>query len=86
MAHYNKHDILVDNQHGFRRGRSCETQLTITTHAIAKALNDRQQLDAVILDFSKAFDRVPHMRLLKKLQHYGLSTQWVEVFLTNRLQ
>ena len=86
---YDNHNILVDAQHGFRAGRSCETQLIITCHDLAKSLDDRQQVDAVVLDFSKAFDRVPHQRLLLKLQHYGIRDSlllWINNFLTKRAQ
>ena len=72
MAHLDKHKILSDDQHGFRKRRSCETQLIITLNDLAKGLNSKQQIDAVLLDFSKAFDRVPHQRLLLKLQFYGI--------------
>ena len=89
MEHYDDHQILVNTQHGFRPGRSCETQLIITTHDLASALDNRQQVDAVVLDFSKAFDHVPHQRLLQKLHHYGINTSllhWIENFLTTRSQ
>ena len=89
MDHYDSHDILVDSQHGFRPGRSCETQLTITTQDLVKALDNKKQVDAVVLDFSKAFDRVPHHRLLHKLHHYGIRNSlllWMENFLTTRSQ
>ena len=67
LDHLDAHNILSDFQHGFRARRSCETQLIITTQDIATALNNRKQVDLVILDFSKAFDKVPHQRLLHKL-------------------
>lgn len=89
MGHYDTHNILTDCQHGFRRGRSCESQLIITANDFAKALDDRKQLDSIILDFSKAFDRVPHQRLLLKLHHYGVRgflLKWFENFLTKRSQ
>ena len=43
-------------------------------------------MDLVILDFSKAFDRVPHQRLLAKLNHYGQTYKWIEFFLSDRSQ
>ncbi len=89
MDHYDSHNILIDSQHGFRSGRSCESQLIITAHDFAKTLDDRMQLDSIILDFSKAFDRVPHHRLLLKLHHYGIRGSlltWFDNFLTKRSQ
>jgi tRNA A58 N-methylase Trm61 len=47
------------------------SQLVITTEDIARNLDNNQQVDMLILDFSKAFDTVPHKRLLKKLESYG---------------
>ena len=53
----NQHNVIVDVQHGFREKRSCESQLLITINDFAKALNDGKQMDTVLLDFSKAFDK-----------------------------
>ena len=89
MFHLEQHDILTDNQHGFRKRRSCDTQLLITINDIAKSVENRKQIDAILLDFSKAFDRVPHQRLLVKLRHYGITGniyKWVSNFLTSRTQ
>jgi hypothetical protein len=89
MDHYDNHNILVEAQHGFRPARSCETQLVITSHELAKSLNNGEQVDAVVLDFSKAFDRVPHQRLLHKLHHCGIRDSlllWIDHFLTRRSQ
>ena len=69
MEHLETHNILADFQHGFREKRSCETQLIITVEEISRYLDNKQQVDMLILDFSKAFDTVPHTRLLRKLDH-----------------
>ena len=79
MTHLDNHSILVDCQHGFRRKRSCETQLLITSHDLAEILNNHLQADVVALDFSKAFDKVSRHRLLK-LKYYNLDSHvigWV---------
>ncbi|KAI8482546.1 hypothetical protein Bbelb_396940 [Branchiostoma belcheri] len=76
-------------KHGFRKGLSCETQLLVTTHDLAHGLDQNLQIDAVVLDFSKAFDTVPHQRLLSKLQYYGIkghTLSWLKAFLTERTQ
>ena len=89
MDHYENNNVLVDVQHGFRPGRSCETQLLITAQDLSKSLDNKEQVDAVVLDFSKAFDRVPHSRLMLKFQHYGINgclLDWINNFLTNRSQ
>jgi len=70
MTHLDQHRILVDCQHSFRKKRSCEAQLLITTHDLAVIMNNHSQADAAVLDFAKAFDNVPHRRLLVKLKHY----------------
>jgi hypothetical protein len=69
MDHYDRHNILSDNQHGFRSKRSCETQSSVTIDSIACTLADGGQVDIILLDFLKAFDTVAHQRLLRKLQY-----------------
>ena len=60
--------VFTNAQHGFRKGRSCESQLVLTVHDLVEGLDAGEQTDAILLDFSKAFDRVPHQRLLLKLE------------------
>ena len=70
LGHLEKHGILTDLQHGFRTGRSCETQLITIFHDIASAYNKKgSRIDIAVSDFSKAFDTVPHDGLLSKLKH-----------------
>ena len=71
-SHFAKYDLLCDQQHGFRQGRSCETQLLLTINDFSKSLNNNDQTDVVLLDFSKAFDKVSHQHLFHKLHHYGI--------------
>ena len=56
--HLAKNNIIIDQQHGFRQRFSCETQLITTIHDWAKCINIRSQTDAILLDFSKAFDPI----------------------------
>ena len=89
MAHLEDYGYLNDKQHGFRKGRSCETQLALAVNDIARVLDDKGQVDVIIMDFSKAFDTVPHERLLAKLKHAGVRNSlhnWVKNFLTKRTQ
>ena len=89
MQHLDSHNILHDAQHGFRKHRSTETQLIQLIDNLAHNIDNRIQTDAILLDFQKAFDKVPHHRLLYKLKYYGISPQalnWVHSFLTNRTQ
>jgi hypothetical protein len=83
------HSILVDCQHGFRAKRSCETQLLTLRHELLSNLHSSIQTDLIILDFSKALDKVPHKKLLWKLNNYGIrgnTWKWVLAFLSNRMQ
>ena len=89
MSHLQEHNILTNDQHGFRKGHSCETQLITTIEEIHRHLDKGQQTDTVILDFSKAFDTVPHQRLLMKLQNNGIRDEmntWIASWLKNRCQ
>ena len=89
MQHLDKHHILHDAQHGFRKHRSTETQLIQLIDNLAHNIDNRMQTDAILLDFQKAFDKVPNQRLLYKLAYCGISPQalnWVQSFLTNRTQ
>ena len=58
------HNILYDLQHGFREKRSCETQLIQLVENLGRQLTLGNQTDPVLLDFSKAFDKVSHLKLL----------------------
>ena len=89
MKHLDTHNILSDRQHGFRSKRSCETQLIETIEDLAKSMNDKQQCDMAILDFSKAFDTVSHSKLLHKLDFYGIrgnNLEWIKSWITQRSQ
>ena len=53
ISHFEKNKILTDFQHGFRKRRSCETQLILKINDLSRGLNNKQQIDAILLDFSK---------------------------------
>jgi hypothetical protein len=87
--HLARHNIIINHQHGFRERLSCETQLIEALHDWSGSLNRSKQMDVLMLDFSKAFDTVPHHRLSIKLQHYGIrgrTIQWINDFLSDRVQ
>ena len=89
MKHSNINNILNPFQHGFRRNRSCVTQLLQFTTDIANILAADKQTDVLVMDFSKAFDKVGHGRLLHKLGHYGIrerTQRWIRGFLSGRTQ
>jgi hypothetical protein len=72
ITHLEHNNVLSELQHGFRKKRSTESQLILTVQDLAADLDKNQQIDAVLLDFSKAFDKVPHRRLLLNLHHSGV--------------
>ena len=72
MEFLDKHKILTTSQHGFRSGHSWETQLIQAIHDFTSALDNKTQTDVVIMDFSKAFNTVPHNRLLLNVLNTGL--------------
>lgn len=89
MTYLDSIDFFYAHQHGFRRSFSCETQLADFTHDILHYMDENLQTDAIFLDFSKAFDRVPHNLLLLKLSALGIPSNiisWIENFLTGRKQ
>ena len=89
MDHLNLNDVLIDNQHGFRSNHSCVTQLITFIEDVSYALDHQKQVDIILLDFSKAFDTVPHQRLLSKLKHYEITSEaynWIHTWLTQRTQ
>ena len=73
LNHLENNKIISPLQHGFRNGHSCESQLILTMHDIMQNFDSKQQTDLVILDFSKAFDTVPHKKLPFKLSKYGIT-------------
>ena len=89
MNHLEENAILCPQQHGFRRQRSCETQLLEFAEELSRNMEGGAQTDIVIMDFAKAFDKVNHSLLLHKLHHYGVRgsvNRWIEGFLSGRRQ
>ena len=89
MAHLDEYKLLSDRQHAFRKGHSCETQLTTVINDWAQILDNRGQVDTFILDFEKAFDTPPHELLKSKLFSYGIggkTLKWIDSFLCFRQQ
>nr|VZH90273.1 unnamed protein product [Spirometra erinaceieuropaei] len=79
-----ENSILQDFQHGFRRGRSCLSNLLACLEIWTRALEEGFEVDVVYIDFRKAFDTVPHQRLLHKLSDIGVRgdlLNWIRAFL-----
>ena len=76
-------------QHGFRPGYSCESQVVAVCQDIAHSLEEGVRTDAIITDFSKVFDLVPHDRVLTKIEATGVDLRvvvWIKEFLLGRSQ
>ena len=71
---------LSHNQHGFRKSRSCVTQLLDFVHSIAETLDNGGQTDVLYLDMAKAFDKVSHEKLIYKLEMYGIRNPLLDWF------
>ena len=80
VKHMEENNLFSKVQHGFVSGRSCTTQLLQLMEELTEALDSNEDVDIIYLDFCKAFDRVHHKRLLKKLWGYGIqgkSHSWI---------
>ena len=89
VCHLTDNNIISHLQHGFQQGLSCTTQLISTIHDWASVLNTHGQVDAIFLNFAKAFDSVPYKRLLAKAKFYGIrgkALAWLRAFLVGRRQ
>ena len=89
MSHMEEKNLFTKHQHGFRKGYSCVTQLIDVCEKWTEELDNKNSVDVVYLDFQKAFDSVPHKRLLSKLKGCGIQgklLKWIENFLKNRKQ
>ena len=84
-----KHKLLNSSQHGFLKARSCLTNMLYFLEEITKWIDVGSPVDIIYLDFQKAFDKVPHQRLLLNLKAHGIwdsITDWIEQWLTDRRQ
>ena len=89
VKHLTDNNILRDEQHGFREGRSCLSNLLETLEHWTEIIDEGDGIDVAYLDFRKAFDLVSHRHLIYKMSKYGISGQvlnWIESFLHQRTQ
>jgi Reverse transcriptase (RNA-dependent DNA polymerase) len=88
-SHLSRNKIITSTQHGFRKGRSCTTNLLEFMEEVTKAADNGKAVDIVYLDFAKAFDKVPIQRLIKKLSAVGIRgnvLKWNSDWLVERKQ
>ena len=84
-----KHKLINSSQHGFLKSKSCLTNLLCFFEEITKWVDEGSPVDIIYLDFQKAFDKVPHQRLILKLKSHGIGISiinWIEQWLTDMRQ
>ena len=89
VQHLHRNSIIKESQHGFRNEKSCLTNLLEFMEEVAEQLDRGEPVDVIYLDFQKAFDKVPHVRLLAKLEAVGIKGKllgWIKEWLTGRKQ
>ena len=89
VEYLEENSLLSSNQHGFRKGCSCLSELLAHFDFLYENLSNSHDSDTIYLDFSKAFDTVDHALLINKLKLYGINGKllaWITSFLTNRIQ
>ena len=89
VDHLERNEVISDVQHGFVQGKSCQTQLLTVIEEWTKWMEERKPFDCLYFDYRKAFDSVPHMRLVRKIESCGITGQvqrWIKSFLQGRRQ
>ena len=89
MKHYTKHNCINGVQHGFLKGLSCDTQLVTTVEQLQRGLDKKAHYDVIVFYFQKAFDKVSHLHLLRKLHAGGVRgklPQWMATHLAQKTQ
>lgn len=89
VSYFTENNLYAECQHGFRKKRSCVTQLIEVMEDLTKLADEGHDVDIIYCDFRKAFDAVPHERLLLKLSSYGICSSvlsWISAFLAKRTQ
>ena len=89
VTHFEESDLFSKHQYGFVPGRSTVTQLLKYLSDCVRDIANGHVVDSIYFYFAKAFDTVPHKRLLKKLRAYGISGNifdWIRSFISDRTQ
>ena len=89
VKYFNENNLIRNSQHGFRKNRSCLTNLLEFMEDVTSAVDNGNSVDIIFLDFQKAFDKVPHKRLLFKLERIGVDgnvLKWIRGWLHDREQ
>ena len=89
IEHIKSNNLTCAQQHGFSKGKSTVTNLLEALDVWTEALSHGLPVDIIFLDYAKAFDTVPHERLLRRVESFGIVgelLQWIRGFLTQRKQ
>ena len=89
LDHLTENELIRASQHGFTIGKSCQTNLLEYMNTLTRLVDEGYNIDVLYLDFAKAFDKVPHKRLLLKLEAHGISgkvLEWIASWLSGRQQ
>jgi len=89
VSHLEQFKLLGASQHRFRSWKSCLSNLLAFLDDVTKSVEEGCNVDVIFLDFAKAFDKVPHQRLLEKLRNHGIRGEllkWITAWLENRKQ
>ena len=89
LSHLQKYNLIGKSQHGFLPHRSCLTNLLEFLEEITRLIDEGHSVDVMFLDFSKAFDKAPHIRLMSKVRAHGILgsvANWIGEWLKNRKQ
>ena len=88
-THLESNSLIKSSQHGFSSGKSCLTNLLIYLEQVTSEIDKGIPVDTLYLDFAKAFDKVPHHRLIEKIAANGIGgkiSKWIQSWLTDRKQ
>ena len=89
IKHVKANKLLSEEQHGFTQGKSVTTNLLKALNVWTEALSHNIPVDILYLDYQKAFDCVPHERLINQVESFGITgdaLKWLRAFLTDRRQ
>ena len=89
VQHLESQLLIKNTQHGFRKGRSCLTNLLEFLDKVTGCVDSGDNVDVIFLDFAKAFDKVSHVKLVSKLKAHGIEgniLDWIKEWLHQRVQ
>ena len=89
VDHLNAQLLLLQSQHGFTKGKSCLTNLLSFLEDVTSAIDEGKPVDVIYLDFSKASDKVPHLRLIHKIKCHEITDNiaaWIAEWLKDHKQ